>query len=65
MENTPMRMTVSLELRMTVSLERSKSRPDYKKTSGMLLTLCRDFYREPENEAAFQEWKKARKEAAG
>ena len=46
---------------MPVILETSNSRPEYRKTSGMLLTALRAFYSKPENEEAYQEWK-ARKE---
>lgn len=46
---------------MPVILETSNSRPEYRKTSGMLLTALRAFYNKPENEEAYQEWK-ARKE---
>jgi len=46
---------------MPVILETSNSRPEYRKTSGMLLTALREFYSKPENEEAYQAWK-ARKE---
>jgi len=46
---------------MPIILETSPSRPEYRKTSGMLLTALRAFYNKPENEEAYQEWK-ARKE---
>ena len=42
--------------------------PDFKKTAAELLARCREFYKNPENEKAFQEWlKKGRDEdeAAG
>lgn len=47
---------------MLVTVEDSGKRPDFKKTAPMLLKRCREFYQNPENERAFQEWK-ARKEA--
>ena len=47
---------------LLVTVEDSGKRPDFKKTAPMLLKLCREFYQNPENERAFQEWK-ARKEA--
>ena len=36
--------------------------PNYRATSGLLLTACREFYKDPEHERAYQEWKKTRKE---
>ena len=38
-----------------------KDKPKYKKTAAALLARCREFYQDPENERAYQEWK-ARKE---
>ena len=38
-----------------------KDKPNYKKTAAALLARCREFYPDPENERAYQEWK-ARKE---
>ena len=38
-----------------------KDKPNYKKTAAALLARCREFYQDPENERAYQEWK-ARKE---
>ena len=46
---------------MPIILETSPSRPEYRKTSGMLLTALREFYRKQENDETYQEWK-ARKE---
>ena len=47
------------ELRIT---ERSSGKkPNYKKTAVQMLARCREFYQDPENERAYQEWK-ARKE---
>ena len=46
-------------LMMTVSA--SGQKPKYKKTAAALLGRCREFYQDPENERAYQEWK-ARKE---
>ena len=34
--------------------------PNYRKTAGLILTACRDFYEKPENEKAFREWKEQR-----
>ena len=47
------------ELRMTV--RSSGQKPKYDKAAAGLLELCREFYQDPENERAYQEWK-ARKE---
>ena len=47
------------ELRITVTAVKDK--PKYKKTAAALLERCREFYQDPENERAYQEWK-ARKE---
>lgn len=38
-----------------------KEKPNYRKTAAALLARCREFYQDPENERAYQEWK-ARKE---
>jgi hypothetical protein len=47
------------ELQMTV--RNSGQRPKYDRAAAGLLELCREFYQDPENERAFQEWK-ARKD---
>lgn len=47
------------ELRVTV--RRTGKKPNYQKTAAALLERCREFYQDPENERAYQEWK-ARKE---
>lgn len=43
------------ETRITVS--QAKDKPKYQKTAAELLERCREFYQNPENEKAFQEWK--------
>ena len=40
----------------------AKEKPKYRKTAAELLSRCRGFYTDPENEKAFQEWK-AQKDA--
>ena len=35
----------------------AKEKPKYRKTAAELLSRCREFYTDPENEKAFQEWK--------
>lgn len=37
-----------------------KTKPDYTLTAPALLDRCRAFYRDPENERAYQEWKAGR-----
>ena len=48
------------ELRITA--RKGETKPDYTKTAAALLEKCRQFYRDPENERAYQEWKERRKE---
>ena len=43
------------EVRITVS--QAEEKPNYQKTAAALLERCREFYQDPENEKAFQEWK--------
>lgn len=45
---------------LTVSAREATTKPDYRKTAAELLKRCREFYQNPENENAFQEWKKTR-----
>ena len=47
------------ELRMTV--RSSGQKPKYEKAAAALLELLKEFYQDPKNERASQEWK-ARKE---
>lgn len=50
------------ELRITeVTMAREK--PNYSNYAPALLESCRKFYEDPENERAFQEWRKEREEA--
>ena len=51
--------------RMPVILESGGKKPNYQKTSGMLLTACRDYFRKDENEEAFRAWKAGREGKAG
>ena len=37
-----------------------KDKPKHKKTAAALLARCREFYQDPENERAYQEWKATR-----
>lgn len=47
---------------LRIEHETTKAEPKYRMTAGMLLTACREFYKDPENEKAFLEWKAGRKE---
>ena len=47
---------------LPITATMANTAPNYGTTAGLLLTVCRDFYKDPENERAFQEWK-AGKEA--
>lgn len=46
---------------MTIVRAEAKEKPKYETTAAEMLERCREFYRNPENEAAFREWKKSRK----
>ena len=46
--------------RMTVEAARVKVKPKYQAAAREILEECRAFYREPENERAFLEWKAGR-----
>ena len=43
-----------------ITAERVKEKPKYSRTAAALLERCREFYQDPENEKAFQEWKEQR-----
>ena len=43
---------------LTVTIRTAEEKPKYRKTAAELLERCREFYLDPENERAFQEWKK-------
>ena len=50
------------DIRITeVAMAREK--PNYSNYAPALLESCRKFYEDPENERAFQEWRKEREEA--
>ena len=42
---------------MTISAVKVKQKPKYDFMAGELLERCRQFYQDPENERAYQEWK--------
>ena len=46
---------------MRIICRTATTAPDYSKTAAELLARCREFYQDPENERAFQEWKAGRK----
>ena len=43
---------------LAVTIRTAEEKPKYKKTAAELLERCRAFYKDPENERAFQEWKR-------
>ena len=45
---------------MRITVRTAKETPKYRKTAAALLERCREFYQDPENERAYQEWKAAR-----
>ena len=48
--------------KMAITASQGTTAPQYGKTADGLLERCRMFYQNPENEKAFREWKKQRKE---
>ena len=48
------------EPRISVTVARN-SRPKPEKAAAALLERCREFWRDPENEKAYQDWKKEKK----
>ena len=53
------------EQQLRVEATQISRRPDYRKSAGMILTACRNFYTEPENEEAFRKWKAEKEGKAG
>ena len=51
--------------RLPITCETAREKPNYQKTSGMLLTACREFFQKSENEKAYQEWKERKEGKAG
>lgn len=48
---------------MKVKTVRTADRkPNYQKTAPQLLARCREFFKDPENEKEFQEWKAGKAE---
>ena len=45
----------------TITATRVMKDPPYEKTAAGLLEACRTFYRNPENEKAYREWKEEKK----
>lgn len=39
------------------SVRTADRKPNYRKTAPQLLARCREFFKDPENERAYQEWK--------
>ena len=48
----------------TVSVTVSGKKPDFRKTGAELLSCCREYYQNPENERKFREWMSERKKEA-
>ena len=46
---------------MVITASQATTAPKYGKTAAGLLEAARMFYRNPENEKAFREWKKTQK----
>ena len=44
-----------------ICAERAQTEPKYKASAAALLMSCREFYQKPENEEAYQEWKRQRR----
>lgn len=42
---------------LAITAREAKDKPKYRTTAAALLARCREFYQDPENEKAFQEWK--------
>ena len=47
--------------KMAITVSQDTAAPNYGKTADGLLEAARTFYRDPENEKEFQEWKKTQK----
>jgi len=45
---------------LQVTVRTSGKEPNFQKTAAALLERCREFYQDPENERAYQEWKATR-----
>ena len=45
---------------LRVIAREAATKPNYRKTAAELLARCREFYQDPENERAYQEWKRQR-----
>ena len=42
---------------LRINAREAKTKPNYRTHAAELLNWCREFYQNPENERAFQEWK--------
>ena len=45
---------------MTITAREARTEPKYSTMAPALLKRCREFYQDPENERAYQEWKEKR-----
>ena len=50
---------------LQITARSSGKKPNYKKTAAQMLARCREFYQDPENERAYQEWKARKEEEHG
>ena len=50
---------------LEITARAAKTEPKYRMTAAALLERCREFYLNPENERAYQEWKAERSEKRG
>lgn len=50
---------------MNIEIEMVNVKPDYRPLGRTLLEAVRKFYEDPENEKAFQEWKRKREAEKG
>ena len=44
-------------MKTTISAERAQTKPKYSADAAALLARAREFFQDPENERAYQEWK--------
>jgi hypothetical protein len=45
---------------LRINAREAKTKPNYRTHAAELLNWCREFYQDPENEKAYQEWKAER-----
>lgn len=47
-----------------ISVRTATEKPNYRRTAAALLERCREFYQDPENEKAYQEWKEQKNDTS-